>query len=255
MAEVLVHSLTVKTGHATLVRAASFNLSAGELVIIIGENGAGKSSLMRAMAGYLPVTDGQCLIDGQDIARLKPAERAKLMAWLPQSPAIAWPIRVRDAVALGRFPHGTVPWKLAPTDASAIDKAMTDCDLDYLVDRSITTLSGGELARVHIARALACDVPVLLADEPVAALDPRHQLSVMQLLRDMTERGASALVILHDLALAARFADRIIGMKRGEIIIDDNAVNVISPVVVRELFGVDVSVNHDSGWPQPVLLG
>jgi iron complex transport system ATP-binding protein len=116
-------------------------------------------------------------------------------------------------------------------------------------------LSGGELARVHIARALACDVSILLADEPVAALDPRHQMSVMHLFRSMVNRGGSALVILHDLTLAARFADRIIGMKEGRIVIDAKPAEVISPPVVRDLFGIEIEVTHGQGWPQPVVVG
>jgi len=255
MAKLVVDQLTVCVDNARLVNNAGFTLNQHEMVAIVGENGAGKSSLMRAIAGYIPVAQGTCSVDGRDLATLKPRERAQLIGWLPQSPAIAWPIRVKDAVALGRFPHGAVPWRMADRDARAIHKAVKDCQIDHLVDRAVTTLSGGELARVHIARALACDVSILLADEPVAALDPRHQMSVMHLFRSMVNRGGSALVILHDLTLAARFADRIIGMKEGRIVIDAKPAEVISPPVVRDLFGIEIEVTHGQGWPQPIVVG
>lgn len=254
MVELVVEDVTVEVGNIRLVDQAGFKVGPGELVVIIGENGAGKSSLLQTIAGYLPLTSGHCRIDGREIASLRPLERARLISWLPQSPPIAWPIRVRDAVALGRFAHGSVVNRMALADAKAIEAAMESCHLLELADRAITTLSGGELARVHVARALACKAPLLLADEPVTALDPRHQLAVMDLLRTMVDDGGSALVILHDLALAARFADRIIGMKAGRIVIDANCSVALTASIIRDLFGVEAVVDYERGYPVPVII-
>jgi iron complex transport system ATP-binding protein len=143
---------------------------------------------------------------------------------------------------------------MASADAKAIESAIESCHLLELADRAITTLSGGELARVHVARALACKAPLLLADEPVTALDPRHQLAVMDLLRTMVDEGGSALVILHDLALAARFADRIIGMKAGRIVIDANCNVAMTASIIRDLFGVEAVVDYERGYPVPVIV-
>jgi iron complex transport system ATP-binding protein len=143
---------------------------------------------------------------------------------------------------------------MAHRDRRAVDQAMANCDLTGLADRSTATLSGGELARVHIARALASEAPILLADEPVAALDPRHQLAIMRLLRQSVDKGGAALVVLHDLGLAARFADRMIGMKQGRIMIDALPDELVSPHWIKQLFGVEATVNSEHGWPQPAIL-
>lgn len=254
MVELDLCNASVAVGGVRLVHHAQLSLRAGELVAVVGENGAGKSTLLRAIAGFLPLATGECRINGSVLSSLSARERARRMAWLPQSVPIAWPIRVRDAVALGRFPHGAAPWRLAETDRKTIEKALNDCDLGSLINRSTATLSGGELARVHIARALASAAPLLLADEPVASLDPRHQLAIMQIFRNMADRGGACLVVLHDLGLAARFADRIVGMKDGRILIDSHPANVVNPDGIRQLFNVDAAVNCDAGWPQPVFL-
>lgn len=254
MVELELHDASIQVGKVQLVHDAQLSLRAGELVAIVGENGAGKSTLLRAIAGYLPFAKGECQINGARLSSLSARERASRIAWLPQSVPIAWPIRVYDAVALGRFPHGAAPWRMAGADRSAIEQAMSDCDLESLSERSTATLSGGELARVHIARALASTAPLLLADEPAASLDPRHQLTVMQIIREMADKGGASLVVLHDLGLAARFADRIIGMKAGRILIDAQPAVVVTPQWIQRLFDIDATVGTEAGWPQPVFL-
>lgn len=253
MADLRLDKVTVMADRAPLVDQCSLPAGAGEFIAVVGENGAGKSTLLRAIAGYVPISAGSCTLDGVDIASLPTTERARKIAWLPQTMPVAWPIRVSDAVALGRFPHGAAPWRLAQNDRIAIERALKACDLMGLRDRSTATLSGGELARVHIARALASEAPLLLADEPVAALDPRHQLAVLQLFRASVDRGGCAIVILHDLALAARFADRIIGMKGGRIVVDDTPQKAITAEWIDQLFGVTAVIDHSAGWPRPML--
>ena len=254
MADLIAANITVVTGAQTLVDNASLRLTSGELIAIVGENGAGKSTLMRAMAGYIAY-EGNCQIDGTDIRELRPAARARQIAWLPQNVPLAWPIRVIDAVALGRFAHGGLPHRLTTADEIAVRRALSVCGLAHLTDRSTANLSGGELARVHIARALAAETPLLLADEPVAALDPRYRLAIMDIFRKAADNGCGVMVILHDLGLAARFADRIIGLKAGKIIIDDCPEKAITPHNILRLFGVEARVENSAGWPNPVIIG
>lgn len=254
MVELELCDASVDVGNVRLVHDVQLSLQSGELVAVVGENGAGKSTLLRAIAGYVPFATGDCRINEAPLSSLSARARARAIAWLPQSVPIAWPIRVYDAVALGRFPHGAAPWRMAEADRIAIENAMIDCDLNGLSDRSTSTLSGGELARVHIARALASTAPLLLADEPVASLDPRHQLAVMQIFRRMADKGGASLVVLHDLGLAARFADRIVGMKGGRVLIDSQPETVVTPHWIRQLFDVDASVSSEPGWPQPLFL-
>lgn len=254
MAELIATDLTVMAGRQTLVDRANLRLNSGELVAIVGENGAGKSTLMRALAGYLAHA-GDARLDGALISAMPPAARARQIGWLPQSIPLAWPIRVTDAVALGRFAHGGLPNRMSPADDAAVQRALAKCGLETLSDRTTANLSGGELARVHIARALAAETPLLLADEPVAALDPRYRLAIMEIFRTAAYAGCGIMVILHDLGLAARFADRIIGMKDGRIIIDDCPQNAITAANIARLFGVEARVDMSAGWPNPVIIG
>ncbi len=255
MAELIVSGVSVTIGAASLVEDASLRLGSGELVAVIGENGAGKSSLLRAIIGYQRGTIGTATVDGRGIDAMTATQRARAIGWLPQSVPLAWPIRVRDAVALGRFAYGGLPGRLSREDDAIVEQALADCDLLALAERSTATLSGGEVARVHLARCIATQAQLLLADEPVAALDPRHRIEVMTMLRAMTRDGAGALVVLHDLGLAARFADRIVAMKGGRIVAEGTVAQMIAPEMLRGLFDVDFAVGYEQGWPNPVALG
>jgi iron complex transport system ATP-binding protein len=255
MAELVVSGLNMAVGAARLVADASLTVRSGELVAIIGENGAGKSSLLRGIIGYQRRSAGTATIDGRSIEGMAAAQRARTIGWLPQSVPLAWPIRVADAVALGRFAYGGVPGRLSADDRAIVTQAMRECDLLALSDRSTATLSGGEIARVHLARCIATRAPLLLADEPVAALDPRHRIAVMRLLQAMAKDGAGVLLVVHDLALAARFADRIIAMKDARIVAEGAPWEICTPERLKLLFGVDFAVDCDAGWPNPVVLG
>lgn len=221
-----------------IVDRASFALEAGELVALLGPNGAGKTSLVRLALGLLASPAASVTIDGQPLDALDPSARARRIAYLPQQRPLAWPQRVRDVVALGRFAHGVALGRLGVADAEAVDRALAACDVTGLADRAADTLSGGEMARVHLARALAADAPLILADEPIAALDPRHQHDVMALFRGFADRGGGALVVLHDLALAARYADRLIWMKDGRIVADGPVAETLTPARITDVYGV-----------------
>ena len=238
MPELAVRGITVTAGGSEILRDASFTLAPGAFVALLGPNGAGKTTLLRAALGLLKPDSGSARLDGRCTARLPAAERARLVAYLPQERPLAWPNSVRDIVALGRFSHGVAPGRLTGRDAAAVDRALDRAGLGRLAERPTDTLSGGETARMHCARALAAEAPLLLADEPVAALDPLHQFRVMELIRDYVEGGGGALAVLHDVALAARFADRLIWMKDGAITADGSPAETLDPARMESVYGV-----------------
>lgn len=226
-----------------LVDGASFSLTPGEFVVLLGPNGAGKTTLLRLALGLLRGA-GESTIDGRDVHALSAASRARACAYLPQARPLAWPARARDMVALGRFAHGGPLGRLGHEDGTAVARAIAACDLAALQDRAVDTLSGGELARVHIARALAAEAPLIVADEPVAALDPLHQHQVMALLRGAADRGAGVLAVLHDLQLAARYADRLLWMRGGRIVADGAVADTLTPDRIASVYGVRARVEN-----------
>ena len=242
MTELIAQNLIIKAGRAVLVDGASFSLKPGELVCLLGPNGAGKTSLLRSALGLEKTTAGTASLNGRDCTSLSPMERARSIAYLPQQRPLAWPNIVRDVIALGRFAYGAAPGRLAPKDAAAIDKAIDLCHLQDLSHRAMDTLSGGELARVHCARAFATEAPLLIADEPVAALDPRHQFRIMDIIQSYIARGGGALVVLHDIALAARYASRLIWMKDGQIVADGTVANTLTVERLAGIYGVRASI-------------
>lgn len=244
MTELKAIEVSVEAGASRLVTDANVQVSQGEFVAMLGPNGAGKTTLIRAMLGLVDCSDGRAEIDKQNVAKLKPFQRAQKVSYLPQTRPLAWPIRVRDAVALGRFSHGAALGRLSSADAVAVEQALADCDLVALANRAADTLSGGERARMHLARAFAANAPLLVADEPIAALDPRHQFRTLNLIRDYVTRGGGALVVLHDVALAARYASRLVWMKGGRIIADGPPEETLSEAMMADIYGVRARLDN-----------
>ncbi|KTE19249.1 hypothetical protein ATE67_14695 [Sphingopyxis sp. H050] len=209
MSDLILDALTVRAGGTTLLDGITATIAPGRLTAIVGPNGAGKSTLLRAIANIIPSSGGIRFGD-TDLKALKPLERARRLAYLPQAHELAWDISVADMVALGRFAHGAVPGRLAAADQAAIAEAMEATGCASLADRAVTSLSGGEQALACLARVLAADTPVLLADEPAAALDPANQYRVMECLAARAAAGCTVVVVLHDLSLVAQFADSIL---------------------------------------------
>jgi iron complex transport system ATP-binding protein len=231
-----LENLTVRRGRRVVVDAATLSIAPGEVVGLIGPNGAGKTSLLRAAIGLLPAT-GRA-----DLAALSPRLRATRVAWLPQTREIAWPVSVETVVALGRIPHLPGLSARTPADRAAVDAALDRMGLSGLRHRPATELSGGEQARVLIARTIAQGAPLILADEPVAGLDPAAQIATMRVFAGVAAEGGAVLTSLHDLGLAARHCHRLVLMHQGRIVADDPPASVLTPDNLARVFGITAHV-------------
>jgi iron complex transport system ATP-binding protein len=221
-------------------------MPAGSFTVVVGPNGAGKTTLLRALAGLLPA-GAAVTLDGRSLAALSAGERARAVAYLAQGGGVAWAIPVRDVVALGRLPHGERPERLSDEGRRAVAEALAAVGLDGFEGRPATELSGGERARALLARALATRAPVLLADEPVAALDPRHQLAVLDVLRARARAGAAVVAVMHDLSLAARFADAICLLEAGRVVAAGSPEAVLTEGRLAASFGIVARVTRMDG--------
>ncbi len=225
------------SGRAVL-KDVSLALPPRQLVALVGPNGAGKTTLLRALAGLIP-SEGGIEIGGEALPSLPLRERARRFGYLPQGHVMHWPLPARDIVALGRYPHGaTDPARLSPADAEAVLRAMQAMDVMAFGGRRVTELSGGERSRVALARVLAVEAPVILADEPTASLDPRHQIDVMKNLRATADSGVLVVVVTHDLGLAARFADQVLVLCEGRLASQGAPMQALSERVMAEVFRI-----------------
>jgi iron complex transport system ATP-binding protein len=230
--------LNVELAGRAVLKDISLSLASGHLVALVGPNGAGKTTLLRALAGLLP-SDGAIHVGGAALSSLALRDRARRFAYLPQGHIVHWPLPARDIVALGRYPHGaTDPARLSPDDAEAVLRAMQATDVVEFSDRRVTELSGGERSRVALARVLAVEAPVILADEPTASLDPRYQLDVMKTLRAAADQGVLVIVVTHDLGLAARFADHLLVLREGRLVAQGAPAAALSEQVMADVFRI-----------------
>lgn len=248
MTELLeVRELAFSYGDEALLKNIHLWVETGEMVGLIGPNGAGKSTLMRLIAGTLKADRGSIYIDGQVREQWPGRELAKRIAYLAQAEEAHWPISVRRLAMLGRLPHlGLFRWT-TPQDRAAVTRALETMDLVKLADRKVTTLSGGERSRALLARALSVEAKLLLADEPVQGLDPRHQIALMDSLADQAKEGRSVIVVMHDLALAARYCSRIILLVDGAILNDGDPERVLNKENMERAFGVDAVIGREDG--------
>ncbi len=238
-----------------LVVDAGFSLEPGELVALIGPNGSGKTTLLRLALGLLPSDTGSTSIGGNPVASLMPIERARKIAYLPQARPLVWPQPVHDVVSLGRFAYGAALGRLSDGDEAAVSQAISACHLDGFEERAADTLSGGELARVHLARALAAETPLVIADEPVAALDPRYQHQTMRLFASMAQDGHGVLTVIHDLDLALRYANRVLWMHEGRIVADGTPEETFTSERLRRVFGIQAEILRNGASFRLHILG
>jgi iron complex transport system ATP-binding protein len=244
-----VSGLSVKYGDVQVLDNTSVNFHSGELLGLIGPNGAGKTSLLRASCGLLRATRGSIRFLGKDLKESDPQQLARNLAYLPQRSEAHWSLSVEDLVLLGRLPHRP-RWKGPGTEDRRIARdALSACDALHLAGRTIETLSGGERTRVMLARALAVEPRLLLADEPVTGLDPLHQLEVMEKFRSLADSGIGVVIVIHDLSLAARYCDRLVLIHDHRIVADNEPVNVLCNEYLHDCFGVHFKIDFNQGIP------
>jgi len=238
--------ISVEYDGTAVLAGASLRLSPGRITAIVGANGAGKTSLIKALNGSVPVAKGEVLLDGRRLASLSRAEIARDIAVVAQETESRFPVTVREFVLTGRFAYGSSFGWESGRDIEAAERAIADCELTNFATRRMNDLSGGERQRVVLARSLASEGRVLLLDEPTANLDLAHQAMMFRLVRERCkESGASAAVITHDLNLAAEFAVRVVLLSMGRIKAIGTAADVLTPDNIRAVYGVDVLLDEN----------
>ncbi len=236
-------NLRLDLGGRTILDHIDVAVPAGSITAVVGPNGAGKSTLLRAFAGLVAPAAGTVTLDGRPLADFDRPALARAIAYLPQERAVHWPLAARAVAALGRLPHG------GGIGDPAVDAALAAMDVTHLADRPILELSGGERARVLVARALAQEAPLLIADEPTAGLDPAHALALFELFKRLTGTGRTVIVALHDLSLAARFADHVVLLAGSRVAAVGRPADVLTPRHLQPAFGVTMLCTTVDGLP------
>lgn len=251
-------NLTLAYDQRTVVQDLTLRLPEGKVTIIVGANACGKSTLLRGLARLLKPAGGSVLLDGKDIHRQSTREVARVLGLLPQSPAAPEGITVAELVGRGRYPHQGWFRQWTREDDDAVNTALAATDTLELGERNVDELSGGQRQRVWIAMALAQETDVLLLDEPTTFLDVSHQVEVLDLITDLNRRrGTSVAIVLHDLNLAARYADHLVAMKSGRVVAEGAPAQVVTAELVHTVFGLASRVIPDpvSGTPMVVPVG
>ncbi|CAI8769288.1 Hemin import ATP-binding protein HmuV [Pseudomonas donghuensis] len=250
-----VENLSLRRGSNQVLSDISLVLEAGQVLGVLGPNGAGKSSLLGVMCGELSASEGRVTLDERGLCDWLGQQRAQRLAVLPQVSSLGFAFKVEEVVGMGRLPHNSG----LERDQQIIDLALQAADASHLIGRSYLALSGGERQRVHLARVLAQLWPgeegrILLLDEPTSMLDPLHQHTTLQAVREFADRGAAVLVILHDLNLAARYCDRILLLEQGRAHALDTPQQVLRPDSLKAVFGIDVLVQPHPERGHPLII-
>ncbi|WP_368497781.1 ABC transporter ATP-binding protein [Herbiconiux sp. A18JL235] len=247
--------ITLSYERAPIFEGLDLSIAQGEVTTLIGANGSGKSTLLKAFGRLLAPTSGSVHLEGAPMRTRSARDVARRLAILPQKPLTPSATSVRDLVSRGRHPHQSLfrPW--TPEDSRITDTALADTGLLELADRDAASLSGGQLQRAWIALVLAQQAPIILLDEPTTFLDLSHQLDVLRLVRTVNrERGATVVMVLHDLSLAGRFSDRLVVVGRGRVIADGSPWEVLTPEVLKAAFVLDAMVVEDPASGTPLIV-
>lgn len=250
-----IQHLSVAYGECTVLQDISLHVSAGEVLAVLGPNGVGKSTLIRAMSGVLPAKAGTIRVEGRDVARLSQNQRARYMAVVPQARMLPEHFTVYQTVLLGRTPYLGWMGSTGPRDHELVRHALDQAQVTRLADRWVGTLSGGEQQRVLLARALAQDTPVLLLDEPTTHLDLQHQTGLLNLVRDLaSEKKLAVLMVLHDMNYAAIYANQIALLVRGRVFACGTPAEVLTEAHLTSIFQVPVRVIPHPQYGTPLIL-
>lgn len=247
--------LTLGYGDRTIVQGLDLEIPAGRVTAIVGPNGCGKSTLLRGLARLLPAREGRVLLDGHDVRTMPSKRVARVLGLLPQHPIAPEGIAVADLVGRGRHPHQRLLSRWSAHDYEVVARALASTGTADLADRSVDELSGGQRQRVWIAMALAQETDILLLDEPTTFLDVTHQIEILDLLTDLNrERGTTIVMVMHDMNLAARYADHILAMRDGRLVASGAPGPVMSEQMVRDVFALDALVVPDPVSGTPLML-
>jgi iron complex transport system ATP-binding protein len=239
---------------APALDGVSLDVPAGSLYAVFGPNGSGKSTLMRGLLGLSALSGGRIFFDERPADAWSRRAIARAVGAVPQSESFAFPLTTREMVEMGRYPHLGPLAPATEADRAAVARALAACDVANLVERDVTTLSGGELQRARIARALAQEPRALVLDEPTASLDIRHVMEILELLRASADRGMTILLITHELENVARFADRMLLLSHGRVAAEGTAADVLREDVLRAVYDWPISVRDDPAAPTPRIV-
>jgi iron complex transport system ATP-binding protein len=255
MSMLSVSHASVRLGDKDVLNTVSASFARGQVTCIVGPNGAGKSTLLTVLAGLRTADHGDVQLEGVNMDAVPPRLRAQRIGYLPQIPEVAWPVDVRTLVGLGRIPF-TGARGLSAADGAIVDRTMQVAGISAMAARNVASLSGGERARVLIARALAGEPAWLLADEPLTGLDPGYQLEAATLFRSLArDNNCGVIVTLHDLHMALRMADRILVLAEGRILADDVPARALSPAILAQAYGVQTRFWDGQSGPMIEIIG
>ena len=242
-------NVSVDLGGRRVVDRITLDIAPGDIVAVVGPNGAGKSTLLKALAGLKSADEGHVDLDGRRLGGYTGRELARSIAYLPQDRTVHWPLLSERVVALGRLPHRSFAAGESAADIDAISKAMQRMDVMQFAQRPIAALSGGERARVLVARALAQNARFIIADEPTAGLDPAHALHLFEEFARLARDGHAVVTALHDLSLAARYATRVVLLRNGSCLATGPSAQVLSKANLADAFAIDAIVTFVEGIP------
>ena len=249
---ITLRGVTAGYGRARpVVETIDLDIATGEVTVLIGPNGCGKSTLLKTIGRLLKPRSGIIHVDGMDVATTDPKRVARTIAYLPQSPVVPTAITVEQLVGYGRAPHQSLLGFRSKKDIELVDLALAETGLESLRKSAVSDLSGGQRQRAFIAMALAQDTPYVMLDEPTTFLDIRHQVDTLELVGNLRKSGRTAIVVLHDIAQAARYGDRLVVMQAGKIHSEGKPADVVTPAMIREVYDLDCTVYSDplSGTP------